>query len=128
MENKMKATDFAYYLQGFFEITGGANALTETQAKNLFKKAESVEAGGGAEAKAQAFVDYTKGILFAADQGLADPSYLSAATNNLRTKLNDLFVHAIDPSYAGDQTQFGQIHKPKPNAPGNDGPPYVVRC
>jgi hypothetical protein len=114
----MNARDFAYFAQGFFELNDGAKSLTEAQAKQLYKKAESVVKGqGGVEDKAQEVVDYTKGLLFFATQNHPNSdvisTFLSSSTKALKEKLNDLFVHAIDPTVPGDQQQLRDVHNPK---------------
>ena len=124
----MKATEFAYWLQGYFEINsasssplgiGGMGAwetgLSEDQAQAVMDKAATVKVGQGpAEAQAGLFVAY-------AIKAFMGKSY-EAGTAELKQKLHDLFVHAIDPSYEGDQTQLNQLHKPN----GGNGP--VMRC
>lgn len=120
----MKATNFAYWLQGYFELNGSDASLTEKQAKNLLQKAESVTRGQDkAEEQAQGFVEYTKGALLAVKQGVATPALLNMVTNELKTKLNDLFIHAIDPTVPGDQQQHRKTHRP-----GNDGPRLEPMC
>jgi hypothetical protein len=120
----MKAADFAYYLQGYFEINGGDAGLTQPQIQSVLKKAESVTKGqGAAEDKAQEFVSYTKGALSTVARiNLPRAEWLKDITDDLKTKLNDLFIHAIDASYAGDQSTFNNIHRPQ--GPGG----LEVRC
>lgn len=114
----MNARDFAYFAQGFFELNSDAESLTEKQAKQLYKKAESVVKGqGGIEDKAQEVVEYTKGLLFFATQNHSNADlvrqFLSSSTQALKEKLNNLFVHAIDPTVPGDQQQLRDVHNPK---------------
>jgi hypothetical protein len=120
----MKATDFAFFLQGFFEIDGGTQALTKKQARQVLEKADSVVPGEGeAENKAAAFVAYTQGVLTTAlDAG----SVSETTTNRLRSKLNDLFIHAIDPTIPGDQEHLRKTHRPDP--PDDNGPKLVAMC
>jgi hypothetical protein len=94
MEFKMKATEFAYWLQGYFDHSGVNSVWTETQAKEVFKKAESVRAGDISEDKAEAFVGHVKCILNVAEMGLPPskhPRYLRHSTDTLREALNNLF-------------------------------------
>jgi hypothetical protein len=110
----MKAVEFAYWLQGYFEINGGAEALTTVQARQVLHRAGTVTAGRDeVEIKAASFIAYTQGILFPVTQAVPpSQEFLKMATVDLKNKLSDLFIHAIDSSYAGDQAQFGAAHKP----------------
>ena len=110
----MKARDFAYWLQGYFEINGSASALTQVQAVQVFDKATSVTAGTDpVELKAQNFVSYTQGALSSVSYAAPTVDFLIAATADLKSKLNDLFIHAIDPSLPGDQAVNRQKHRPR---------------
>lgn len=115
----MKANEFAYWLQGFFEINGSDAALTAAQAKAILAKTEKVELAQG-NPQTLAFVAYAKGSLSTASR-VASDELLKVVTDDLKTKLNAVFVHEIDPSYEGDQNQFGKIHRP-------NGPDFTVRC
>lgn len=107
----MKAVDFAYWLQGYFEMTGEGAALTAAQAEKIHLKAKTVEAGTSpSEAEARNFVSFAQGVLMLARQPGAD---LGLATATLKTRLNDLFVHAIDPTMQGDQQQLRRTHRPE---------------
>ena len=110
----MKAVDFAFWLQGHFEIKGDNAPLTRQQADVVLKKAQTVVAGpGAAEAQAQVFVSFAQGALLMATQSpVLDNGALTFATDTLRNKLNDLLVHAIDPTIKGDQEQLRRTHRP----------------
>jgi hypothetical protein len=112
----MRAREFAYWLQGYFEIEGAAESLTSAQARKILGKLEKVDMTGGdaAEQKAAAFASFAKG-------GLTGISYVSEAeqasalrnfTQTLRSSLNDLFIHAIDPTLPGDQDFHRNNHRP----------------
>ena len=124
----MKATEFVYWLQGYFEINGAGNDLTQAQAQAVFKKAESAKSGqGDVEEKAQEFVKFADRILYPTTlENFVDAKYLKTATQELKAKLNDLFIHAIDPSYDGDQNQLNQTHNGGPKPPLDYGPGW--RC
>jgi len=109
----MKAVEFAFWLQGYFELTGGADPLTATQAQKIAQKAATVKAGTGeAEAKANDYVAFAQGVLLMAGQ-TADGAALGFATQTLKSRLNDLFLHAIDPTMQGDQQQLRRTHRPE---------------
>jgi hypothetical protein len=119
----MKATEFVYWLQGYFEITGTTTTtLTPYQAQQVLQKAESVKDDGQSNADTQArdFVAYTKGVLFPVTQSIDDQKFLKAVSDNMQKKLNDLFIHAIDPAIPGDQQQHRQAHRPE-RPPGGGG-------
>lgn len=114
----MKASEFAYWLQGYFEIQGGAEALTATQAQKIYDRTQKIApAQTDVDAKAQSFVSFAQGVLLMATQNAGDANTLKFVTDTLRTKLNDTFIHAIDPSYAGDQTHFQHTHDGGPVLP-----------
>jgi hypothetical protein len=129
----MKATEFVYWLQGHFEIDGTGKPLSDTQARQILDKATTVKAGPDrVEQDSQSFVTYVQGLLFPVSEGLAGPDYLKAATKKLTEKLHDLFVHAIDPSYAGDrQPELQKVHdgqSGRPKAPPRDPPGLERMC
>ena len=101
-------TEFAYWLQGFFEISG-TDQLTVDQAKIILEAAKTLPANQQKLA-----------------QKITDTIIQNGAANagpELAEILNDMFEHHIDPSYAGNQNQFNSIHNngKGPNKPG-------VRC
>jgi len=107
----MKAVDFAYWLQGYFEVAGEGTTMTAAQAEKISQKAKTVDAGSGpAEAEARNFVSFTQGVLVLAKQPGAD---LALVGTTLKTRLNELFLHAIDPAVPGDQPQLRRTHRPK---------------
>lgn len=123
----MRAVSFAYWLQGYFEIQGKDENLSMEQARKIFKKAESVKAGTDAvEQSAKGSVEFIKGLLVLAVQ-TNDANALAFATKQIRDNLNNLFIHSVDPSYEGDQTNFNNIHGNKPPGSGFNQQPGV-RC
>ena len=115
----MNAIEFAYWLQGRFELD--ARDLTRAETEVVFKRASVVkmpESANVAESRAVAFVGLAKGL--SGTPGIA-PEVLSMT---LRKELNDLFVHAIDQSYKGDQSKFNDLH----NGDKDEGPVLRPRC
>lgn len=110
----MKAVEFAFWLQGYFEISGGTPELSGDQLRTISKKAETVKAENSpAEQSAKSYVDYLRGALsLLPEGGPVDTGMAKNISANLQGKLNDLFVHAIDPSIQGDQQRFRDIHRP----------------
>jgi hypothetical protein len=120
----MKAAEFAYWLQGYFEIKGGDTPLTNAQATQVLQRAKAVKAGADTvEAQAHSFADYAAGLLFPVSVEEQSDKFLASVTKELRTKLNNLFVHAIDPTLPGDQEQLRQTHRPE-----NKGPRIEAMC
>ena len=113
----MKATEFAYWLQGYFKINDKAPVLTLKQAAQVLEKAATVKAGfGEVEAKAQALVTYTQERLHPMVQGRPSSIGLEyVITENLQKKLDDLFVHMIAPYYKADQDKINAVRKPLPS-------------
>lgn len=108
----MKAAEFAYWLQGYFEIKGGEEPLSNAQGQAILAKAKAVKADAGTvEEKAHSFADYAAGLLFPISVEDQSDKFLAAVTKELRTKLNDLFVHAIDPTLPGDQAVLRNTHR-----------------
>lgn len=97
---------FAYWLQGYFEIAG-TEKLTDAQ---LLKIA-------GAAAKVEQKGPLTRFVL--------DNIAVNAAGHKIAKFLNDTFIHDIDQTYEGDQDEFNDIHnagqqssRPRPRTPG----------
>ena len=87
-------TQFAYWLQGVFEI-GEIDALTKDQAMIIRRRLNDVK-------DKQPYIVLLWAVL--ATQSL------SVATSELRKLQNNIFVHDIDPSYEGDQEFFHDLH------------------
>jgi hypothetical protein len=125
----MNAKDFAYWLQGYFEVkeadsndarvTGRDGYLSGFQAKAVLEKAESVKPGTDpVEAQAQNFVMYVQGALSTLKFETPTLGFLVSTTTNLKIKLNELFVHAIDPALPGDQAVNRKAHRPDASPDG----------
>ena len=120
----MKAVEFAYWLQGYFEIKDASthpinpfgmfeDELSRDQVTGLLEKAGTVQVGeSAAEKKAGIFVEFVKTTL-------AKQPFRATATA-IKEKLHELFIHDIDPSYEGDQSVLGKLHK--------SGPEPGMRC
>lgn len=116
----MKAVDFAYWLQGYFEISGGALDIAKITA--IYNKLQSVEMTAGnnpTEKKAAEFATNLYRVILPPPGGTLD---VAQATATVKQQLHDLFIHAIDPSYDGDQNHFHGLH----GGPGGNRP--GVRC
>lgn len=122
----MRAREFAFWLQGYFEINGTDAALTPAQAKTVLAKAEKTDLSGAdaADQKAAVFVSYAKGALASVNyvQPADQQSVLKGVTDKLRSDLNDLFIHAIDPTLPGDQQKHRDAHRPA------DKPGLIAMC
>lgn len=119
----MKAREFAYWLQGYFEISGHETpAVVPAQVEIISKKLDTVELTSG-EDQINEMIGYIK-------SKLEILKYLAEPNNQMNQvlyheigisvakKLDDVFLHAIDPSAKNDQ-------KSKPPKGGNTG---IVAC
>jgi len=97
-----KQTDIAYFLQGFFEITG-ATTLSHQQRNIIMQVFESNDLGLGPQ-----FIAIYKELREIDDQR----GYTMDATK-YKDFLNALFVHVIDNTYGGseeDKQKWQSIH------------------
>ncbi|MBS1994407.1 MAG: hypothetical protein JSS83_28035 [Cyanobacteria bacterium SZAS LIN-3] len=110
----MTPRDFCYWLQGHFEnreperAKEGVSAFALSMIKKhleLVSRAK-FDANRFPDANAgKSFCDFLEGF-FAAHEG----SELSPAlTEKIRTKLNDTFVHAIDPTFS-NRAELSRMH------------------
>ena len=138
----MLAVEFAYWLQGYAEITGGSPTLTPVQLSVVYRHLELVRAVTpntenlfGAERSARLFCDWLYEALQTyfslPDVGDYDAAvkdhYNKGVQANLWVKLNALFEHVVDKAYAGDQNVFNSAHSGKEQSTpqfGSEG----IRC
>ncbi len=102
------ATDreLAYWLQGYFEIAG-TTALSEGQALHILRAANAVER------------DKRGPVATFIIETLVTHNDLRQAGRVLAAKLNETFIHVIDPTIPGDQKRNRQAHDgDKPSPPG----------
>ena len=104
----MKAVEFAYWLQGYFELSiGGATSvvpvvLSEKQIqiiKNHLALVREVD-------RDNSFTSWLNGILEAIELGLKIDE---KATAKIQEHLNNCFQHEIDPTYKGDSKKLAEI-------------------
>lgn len=120
----MKAQEFAYWLQGYFEIT--EPAIIELNKIEIIKKhLDLVFEFDKVNSHIKNFCYRLSGMLALRrinDQGLDEDT-----TALIKSELSSLFIHSIDPTY-GDakmQDKLNQIHKPsKPVRPTGG----IARC
>jgi hypothetical protein len=107
----VRAVEFAYWLQGYFELSPeGAIVLSERQIqiiKNHLALVREVD-------KDNSFTSWLNGILEAIDLGLRIDE---KATTKIQERLNNCFQHEIDPTYKGDPQKLAGIHAGKPGSP-----------
>ena len=91
----LSTTEFAYWLQGAFEISG-CGTLSEEQVEKIMQRLCSLK-----ELDQHTFCN-----------GYILTHYeIESASAGVRKLQNELFVHDIDPSYAGDQDFFHAVHR-----------------
>lgn len=106
----MTSTNFAYWLQGFFELSGDAsNEITEKR-KDIIKK--HLELVFKYEKTPSKFCNWLKGFLDALGDNNID--YDKKAL--IRIELNSIFEHEIDLTYGDSKMQEDllNIHNQKP--------------
>ena len=118
----MKAVEFCYWLQGYFELSDGLDA-TALQAKQV--------ACIRAHLALVATVDPNHENMFVEWLGsfLSNPPH-ATGTARIRRMLAAQFQHVIDPSYSGDKATLQGIHD-SGKVPGIDvgpSPDMVYRC
>lgn len=97
----------AYWLQGFFEISGKTE-LDVAQTSSILMTVARIENKGP-------LAHFVLDTIEAAAGGQVGPA--------ISDRLNKMFEHEIDPSYEGDQNQFGSAHNG-----GGFNPRPGVRC
>lgn len=90
--------DLAYWLQGYFEISEDSDLPAETL-KNICTRINQMSTRG----------EIGKFVLDTVlENGFEGQGQIIA------DKLNEVFVHEIDPTIEGDQTELRKIHKGEP--------------
>lgn len=84
----------AYWLQGFFEINGGADLS--------YKQIQTIVAAVGKVDQKGAVANFVLDTFAKTDQKDFGPA--------IAAHLEKVFKHDIDPSYDGDQTDFNDKH------------------
>lgn len=113
--------EMAYWLQGYFEISG-RKELTEAQAKKIVYSILHMGQKG----------DIAATILktLAVDESLSIRADLNTAGRDIAAYLEKVFVHQIDPEYAGTREQeLRGLHSGQSalsRKPGDNGP--VAMC
>lgn len=118
----MKAIEFCYWLQGYFELSEWPD-VTALQAKQV--------ACIRAHLALVATVDPNHENMFVEWLGsfLSNPPH-ATGTARIRRMLAAQFQHVIDPSYSGDKATLQAIHDGKPGTIPSGGlsPDVVYRC
>lgn len=100
----MKANEFCYWLQGYFEI-GAAQGVEAGPLK--VTAVECIKAHLALVLKVEP--DHTNVFVAWLSERLRNaPNHLDIA--EVRRFLGAQFQHAIDPGYGGDQTELGKVH------------------
>jgi len=104
----MKAQDFCFWLQGYFELTSLAY-LPKHQAeviKNHIKMVEIHDPGN--DGRSRQFCEWLKGMLSISREGNTSPAFVVC----IAKALDEVFLHEIDPSYPPEQQQdLDQAHQ-----------------
>ena len=122
----MKARELIYFIQGYFEIAeagGNAAALTVEQfkaIKKLIKDVDKKPTNNATDKACMATINFIDGILSTDPK----PENLGSISKLIKEKLNDTFLHSVDKSYEGNQTNFQNIH----NGGQGINPEIILRC
>jgi hypothetical protein len=126
----MNPNEFFYWLQGHFELSATPGPLSTTQADCIGRHIALVmewlgdgKRGGGAHPQTIARLHEVRTFAKLLSDERPDDMRVEF-TSQIRTIVNEQFVHVIDPQ-AGDaetQTQFNNIHS------GSLSRPPVARC
>lgn len=123
----MTSRDFCYWLQGLFELSENLTCLSAKQVSLIQKHLalvfrSQVDASRNADANVGArFCSWLEGFLEDKDKEPLE----AASVSKIRERLNNQFLHAIDPTFQ-NRDELSEIHsgrKPKDNEP-----PYEVMC
>jgi len=105
----MKFDQFAYWLQGYFEITEGEASLTTSQVSKIKNHILlHMECSHREKIDPNTFICWLNGaITFYEDLPKEKQEELVKEINQ---KLNNLFIHKIDPKMPGDKDSLQNIH------------------
>lgn len=107
-------TELAYFIQGFFEITG-SNKLSEEQAERIASFTCEILKKDPLEPKPTCHMIMRH--LRVQSPDFFDRQNLGTASEKIAKDLNDIFAHEIDPTYEGDQKVFGKTHNSSESGP-----------
>ncbi len=124
----MKSNEFAYWLQGFFELGGGAISVLNNQQCIILKK--HLEMVFKYEKTPSSFCLWLKGFLDSADIACGDPAQLDLDEdfiNLIKAELHKIFKHEIDLTYGNSaiQNELNHIHNNQGNGKNNS---ELLRC
>ena len=108
----MTPRSFAYWLQGYFEIQDDNTPLNAEKSKAILKKIEAVDMSErNVDPRIARSIGYIEGQLETAVK-IGYEDVFDEITKNIKTRLNRVFRHAIDPTIEGDQKDLKRRHKP----------------
>ncbi len=119
----MKSTEFAYWLQGFFELSG--DSIKELNEKHCVLIKKHLELVFTYDKTPSKFCIWLKGVLDSADIACGNSEDLELNqdfTNLIKKELASIFKHEIDSSYGSDiQDALNNIHS-------NTNESTIYRC
>ena len=123
----MTSRDFFYWLQGLFELSEDLTCLSANQIVLIQKHLalvfkSQVDASRNADANVGArFCSWLEGFL----EGKEDETLEAASVSKIRERLNDQFLHAIDPTFQ-NRDELSEMHSGR--KPEDGEPRYEVMC
>jgi len=125
----MRTHEFAYWLQGYFELQENTNALTRKQAECIVRHAQLVTTVE--RTRTGNFVSWVRGVLQTAgmidneeSNGAKFEDFSASLTELIRAELHECFKHEIDNKYGVEG--LGEVHKPL--GPPTWDPNTLIRC
>jgi hypothetical protein len=101
----MRETEFFYWLQGYFELTGASAAVSTAQALVISSHCDLVFVASGGRALGERFVALVGLVKSVVLVGGSD-----AITAEIRRLVHETFEHVIDPQAGGDAAKLQAIH------------------
>ncbi|MGG6281863.1 hypothetical protein ACQ4M3_09855 [Leptolyngbya sp. AN03gr2] len=96
----MTPIDFAYWLQGYFELSGSNVQWDHYIQATVSEHIELVKVTpGNYDSRMVQFIGWLESAI-----------EFKAPVSTIRLKLNEIFEHVIDPNTAGNSEQQNQIH------------------
>jgi hypothetical protein len=107
----MRSIEFAYWLQGYFEISEDVTEINERRLSIIKAHLSLVFEYDKEPSK---FIHWLKGFLDGANHNSLTPEL----TDKVKKELHSIFKHVIDPSYTNDpkkQNEMNAIHNSSNN-------------
>lgn len=103
----MKASEFCYWLQGFFEL-GDVHQLSKRQVEIISLHLKLVDIHDKTDGRSKQFCSWLSGAI----ELFGELEFSAQQTVQVKKVLSEVFKHEIDPSYPSEEIdQLNQIHE-----------------